>query len=180
MTKRITRKRHGFAWPILCACLFAILIAPRSQAAVPADWKPELLPATGSMREPTEPIRIAVPALSTDKLEPLVLELDGFDVTRLVAREPDRLVFKPPQPPAWGQHQLRLVERAANGEILERGKWTLEIRKSSAFREARLQSNMVLSVTQRTSNDDLTPPTPARDLTAGAAQFQGVLPDADW
>ena len=132
------------------------------------------------MREPTEPIRIAVPALSTDKLEPLVLELDGFDVTRLVAREPDRLVFKPPQPLAWGQHQLRLVERAANGEILERGKWTLEIRKSSAFREARLQSNMVLSVTQRTSNDDLTPPTPARDLTAGAAQFQGVLADADW
>ena len=133
------------------ACLLSLSAITTAWAAAPSDWKPELLPAAGSMRAPSEPIRIAVPALSTDKLEPLALELNGLDVTLLVAREPGRLVFTPPQPLAWGRHQLRLVERATNGEILERGRWIVEIRKSSAFREAQLQSNIDLNVTQRTS-----------------------------
>jgi len=63
------------------------------------------------------------------------LEIDAIDVSSLVVIEGNRVIYAPPSPLIPGMHQLRLVEYAANGDIIELGDWRFEVRQSAAFQE---------------------------------------------
>ncbi|MCW8946535.1 MAG: hypothetical protein OQK80_03625, partial [Sedimenticola sp.] len=100
--------------------------------SVQADWSPELVSTTDrGYRLPSEEVRLYIPPeVPLEVLQRLSLELDDIDVTALVGREGDFALFVPIQPLSYGQHRLRLVENGADGSLLERGFWLLEVRKS--------------------------------------------------
>ncbi|MCR4331985.1 MAG: hypothetical protein NUV34_04695, partial [Sulfuricaulis sp.] len=162
-----------------CACLMALSVFTAPSLAAPTDWKPELLIPPKDVFAPSETLRITLPKLPNETLQRLALELDDMDVTSLVTREGNQAMFAPPQPMAWGRHQLRMVEYAADGSIIERGAWTLEVRQSAHFREAQLNGNATLNLTRRISDDALVNP-PGRDQANGAMQLQGALADDNW
>lgn len=149
------------------------------QPALSADWTPQLsIPAKGSYG-PSDAIQIVLPKLSYELLQRLTLELDDIDVTGLATREPHRLVFTPPQAMTWGQHHLRLVEHTPDGDIIERGVWTLEVRKNSRFREAEFDSHVTLNLVQRIADADLVN-APKRTQTNAGAQLRGAIANNDW
>jgi hypothetical protein len=169
-------KKKLLARAVLGACLSQLAVG----IAAADDWVPQLLPPTKATRDPTEAIRIHLPALPASVLEHLLLELDDIDVTTLVTREGTDAVFTPPTPLPYGPHQLRLVEYAADGSIIERGVWTIEIRKSRAFREGELQINSTLTVSQRVADNHLPDTAPGKTQGSGAAHIQGVAADDNW
>jgi hypothetical protein len=170
-------KKKTLTRAVLGACLLQLAALPVSFAA--NDWAPQLLPVKGA-RGPVEPIRIRLPKLPNAVLERLTLEFDDFDVTALVTRDGADAVFTPPQPLPYGPHQLRLVEYAADGAVIERGAWNIEIRKSSAFREGTLRVGSTLNLVQRIADDDLPANAPDKTQGNGAAQLYGVLADEGW
>ncbi len=158
-----------------CSVALAVFAHP----ALSADWMPELsIPARGSFG-PSDAIRIVLPKLSYESLQRLTLELDDIDVTGLASRETHQLVFTPPQAMTWGQHHLRLIEHTPDGDIIERGVWTLEVRKNSRFREAELDSHITLNLVQRISDDQLVN-APKRGQANAGAQLRGAIANGDW
>ncbi len=172
-------KKKVIARAVISACLLQLAALPAAQVAA-AEWTPQLLPPAKGVRAPSEPIRLRLPTLPTAVLERLVLELDDFDVTALVTREGANAVFVPPVPLPYGPHQLRLVEYAADGSIIERGVWALDIRKSQALREAELRIGSTLNAVRRIADDDLPASAPDKTQGNGAAQFYGNIADGDW
>ncbi len=98
---------------------------------------PHLVPPEDKgYREPSDRISIAFPFDILDNITTqLALEIDSIDVSSLVVIEGNRVIYVPPSPLIPGMHQLRLVEYAANGDIVELGNWRFEIRQSAAFQE---------------------------------------------
>jgi hypothetical protein len=166
----------AIARAICCTCL--LTVSSFSYAAT-VDWKPELVEAAGSVRGPGEPIRFKLPRLPREALQRLALEFDDMDVTGFVTTEGDFAVFTSPQPIAYGAHRLRMVEYATDGNIIERGLWTVEIRQSAAFREAQLQAATTLNASQRIA-DDLPEPSPEKRSANASARLQGLLADDGW
>jgi hypothetical protein len=173
-------KKKTLTRAVCGACLIALSNATPPVLAAVVDWRPELVAPKGNFYGPNDPVRLRMPKLPVEVLQRLALELDDLDVTGMVARENDFAIFTPPQPLAYGEHQLRLVEYAANGDIIERGVWTLAVRKSATFREAQLQAVGTLNAVSRISEDDLPEPKPERNQLNGAAQIQGALADGNW
>lgn len=160
---------------LLAAC---VVVAPVQ--AQPRDWRPQLVPPPKGVYGPGDPIRLRLPRLPAQVLQSLALELDDFDVTDFVAPQGEVFVFTPPQPLAYGEHQLRLVEHAPDGSIIERGAWTIAVRKSAAFREAGLQVAATLNGVRRVADDGLPSPEPKRDQWNGGAQIEGAVADGGW
>lgn len=156
--------------------LVAVAIAPPAWSA--PDWTPELLAVEGA-RGPSDPIRLSLSGLPRGAFENLTFDLDDIDVTAFVTRQGRFALFTPPQPLEFGEHRLRLVEYAPDGDIIERGGWTVEIRKSRAFREAQLQSALTLTAGYRIADDNLTDP-PDEAQASGTAQLQAAVADANW
>ena len=161
---------------LCCTCLFSV--ASISHAAT-ADWKPELVDATGSVRGPSEPIRFKLPRLPLEVLQRLALEFDDMDVTGFVTTEGDFAIFTSPQPFPYGAHRLRMVEYATDGNIIERGLWTVEIRKTAVFRDAQLLGATTLYGSYRIA-DDLPEPAPEKGSANASARMQGLLADDGW
>jgi hypothetical protein len=166
--------------PHLVAAL--ALLMPSLAAAVPAaDWAPELLAQEKGIRAPLDPVRLLLPALPAETLEKLALELDSFDVTAYVSTSDGRhAVFTPPQPIGPGKHVLRLIEYQAGGQLVERGRWTLEIRSGEGYREASLYGNLVFNLTRRLASNNLAAGTPGPNQADGALSLRGALADSDW
>lgn len=169
-------KKKLLARVVLGACLGQLAFG----TAMADDWVPQLLPPAKATRDPSESIRIRLPALPASVLQNLLLELDDIDVTTLVTRDGNDAVFTPPTPLPYGPHQLRLVEYAADGSIIERGVWTVDIRKSRAFREGELQVNSTLTVSRRVADNHLSQDAPGKTQGSGAAHIQGVASDDNW
>ena len=150
--------------------------------SVQADWSPELVSTTDrGYRLPSEEVRLYIPPeVPLEVLQRLSLELDDIDVTALVGREGDFALFVPIQPLSYGQHRLRLVENGADGSLLERGFWLLEVRKSAAFREASLNMATSLEVAKRIGEKNMTALPDRRTQGSGSAAIQGRLADGDW
>lgn len=157
------------------------LITPVGLLAAPtAPWKPSLeAPPNGTVRGPQDPITLVLPELPINVLETLVLELDGIDVTQWVNSDGRRASFVPPQALSFGQHELRLVENAPDGSIIERGVWTLDIRKTQTFREADTQAAVTVVGSYRVDDNHLVN-APDKFQTSGAAQWQGAIADGNW
>lgn len=149
-------------------------------ARLPDKWKPALLiPIKSSYRAPEGKIRIKIGRINRKAFKTLVLELDDIDVTPIVKRKRGVLILTPPQPLRLGKHELRLVEYATDGSILERGNWHFEVRQTSWFREAKLQANTNLTLSHRIDDDGLTDP-PSRDNARGGASMQSAVADGNW
>src|SRR5262245_58829109 len=171
--------RASSALAVICACLLQLAVLSAVHAAA-ADWSPELLPPQKGARGPADPILIGIPDLPVSVLERLTLELDNIDVTGFVTRDGPNAVFTPPQPLVYGPHELRLVELAADGSVVERGAWTIEIRKTASFREAELGANATLNASARIADRDLAENAPGTWQGNGAAQLQGAAADGNW
>jgi hypothetical protein len=167
------------AGALVVTCVLQLAVLPAAQAAG-EEWKPELIaPKTGA-RGQTDPVLIGLPDLPTAVLERLTLELDSIDVTAFVSRDGPNAVFTPPQPLAYGAHQLRLVEFAADGSVVERAAWTIEIRKSASFREGEASIASTVNASARIAERDLSENAPGKWQGNGAAQLQGAAADGDW
>jgi hypothetical protein len=161
-------------------CLLSLWGTATFVVAAPPEWTAELLAPTAGGRGPTDPIRVRLPVLPRATIQQLALELDDLDVSAVAAIEGRDLVFVPPQPLAFGTHQLRLVENAANGNIREVGLWTIEIRRSAAFREASLQSDIAIGASERIADNNLAEPKPKAFQADGAAKLQMALANGSW
>lgn len=161
------------------------LIALTLMSAAPAmgdtGWQPELVPSeAGAFHKPQDAIRLYIPPdVPIETLQRLSLEVDDIDVTAMITRDGDHAVYTPDQPLDWGMHRLRLVEYAEDGSIIERGFWTIEVRKSAAFRESGLDVNASLEVSQRVADNNLSMP-PGRTQATGSMTIQGRLADEEW
>ncbi len=171
-------KKKLLAQSVLSACVLHVALHMAVAQAATPNWTPTLLPTKS--RGPSEAIRINLPKLPASVLERLVLELDDFDVTALVSRDGADAVFTPPTPLPYGPHQLRLVEYAADGSVIERGVWAIEIRKTASFREAEMRVASTLNVTQRIADNNLPANAPTKTQGNGAARLNGVVADGDW
>ena len=167
------------AGALLVTCVLQLALLTAAQAAG-EEWKPELIPPKTGARGQTDPILIGMPDLPTAVLERLTLELDSIDVTAFVSRDGPNAVFTPPQPLAYGAHQLRLVEFAADGSVVERAAWTIEIRKSASFREAEASIASTVNASARIAERDLSENAPGKWQGNGAAQLQGAAADGNW
>lgn len=157
-----------------------LTIALFASVAGAADWTPELLPPEQGQRAPLAPVRFQLPELPVETLEKLALELDRFDVTAYVSSADGRqAVFTPPQPLSHGKHELRLIEYLAGGQMVERGRWILEIRSGEGYREASLKGNGVFNLTHRLAAHNLTA-TAGPSQADGALSLRGALADGDW
>ncbi len=147
-----------------------------------SGWKPQLsTPQHEGYRSPREPLKLFIPPdVPLEVLRNLALELDGIDVTAYIQREGDYVIYTPVQPLAYGMHQLRVVEYAPDGSIIERGAWQVEVRKSAAFREASLTAQASIEVSQRVADHNLGSPAPVKNQRNGTLQVDGSLADGDW
>jgi hypothetical protein len=120
-----------------------------------SQLQPTLLPPESSTyRKAGDVLRIQFPQDALSNLNTqLALEIDTVDVSSMVAIEGDQLVFTPPSPLVLGSHEIRLVEYAANGDIIELGSWSFEVRQSVAFREQQLSIGAVINNRYRTADN---------------------------
>jgi len=173
---RTTRKTLIKSWTFSLLLLPACLLAQTSQ-----EWQPDFVPPTNqTYRTPDEALRLFIPpSVPVEILQLLSLELDGIDVTAMVTTEGDYAIYTPAQPIAWGKHQLRLIENSEDGDIIERGFWEFEVRKSERFREANLEVNASLEVSQRLGDKNLLT-SPNKTQGTGSVTLSGSLADGDW
>ncbi len=171
-------KNKAIACALSCAGLLGLGATASAQST---GWQPTLVVAEGKIRSPSDPVHLLLPPLPVTVLQNIALELDNVDVTGLVSTTDGRdAVFMPPQPLAYGEHSLRLVEHAADGRIIERGTWTLDVRKSALFRDASAQADITLNGSTRIADENLPKPMPSRNQANGAAQFKGALVSDRW
>lgn len=122
-------------WNHLTSIAVLVLMIPASVLAQTSA--PRLLPPPDrDFRSPSDPIVVEFPydVISNVKSQ-LALEVDAIDVSSLVSIDGQLVIYRSLSPFEPGMHQLRLVEYADNGDIVEIGNWTFEIRKSSAFQQ---------------------------------------------
>src|SRR3546814_5714357 len=104
---------------------------------------------------------ILLPAdLDPATYERLAVELDDLDVTAFVTVEAGSLTLLPPEALATGSHSLRLIERGADGPILERGAWILDVRPSALLRDFTLRADLAGEATARVAAGGISTPSP--------------------
>ncbi len=147
--------------------------------AAPAGQPVLEAPNKEAIYKPNDSIVVRLPGLPAKTRTRLSFEVDDVDVTELVTWHRHTATFSSPQPLAWGRHQLRVVENAEDGSIVERGNWTFEVRQTHRFREASLQTNMTLNLTRRVADDNLADP-PDKNQADGGARLDGKLVGESW
>lgn len=135
---------------------------------------PELLAPKGeNYRKPSEPIVLKFPFdILNNITTQLALEVDNIDVSSRVKINEDRVIFDSPTPLTPGMHHMRLVEYATNGDIVELGNWSFEVRQSNAFQSQQLQVSAALNNSFLVA-DHYSPKNqdPDRHLSNGAAEI---------
>jgi len=155
-------------WNARLMLLFFVLASPAWIIVVPAianesdDWSISLKQPPSGYYGPQDELRMGIPAqVPVEALQQLKLEVDGIDVTSFIELDAGDAVYKPVQPFAWGQHEAHVIEYTPEGEMIERGKWIFEVRKTNSLREASLNAELSLTgrerIAQRDKNDQLRP-----------------------
>ncbi|MDH3640286.1 MAG: hypothetical protein OES09_17735, partial [Gammaproteobacteria bacterium] len=167
-----------------CRVLLFACSACIGNATANDDWIPTFVSSPEEQRTPSEPIQIILPPeVGSETLQWLALEIDDIDVSQIVqlVESPQGLtiVVEQVQPLGFGEHRVRLVQYTPEGDILERGAWTFEIRQSERFREASFNSNLTLDPSYRISEDEL-----AEDIDRlqgnGSLVVNGRVSDEGW
>ncbi len=170
---------------VVWACLLLPLLLISSLVRGSADpWGEPLLvalapPQSGSFRQPTEPLQLLLPDnFPAALLDELTLELDAIDVSAMVDRQPNRLVFAPVQPLAAGERELRLMHYAGDGRVRELGFWTIDVRQSALVRQASMAGYYDFSLGQRLAERSQSD---GRETTVqGSGQLQSRLEGDHW
>ncbi|GMQ92107.1 MAG: hypothetical protein BMS9Abin11_1426 [Gammaproteobacteria bacterium] len=164
----------------ICCALVTLSVPISSSFA--ASWTPQLLaPASGDFRKGSEPVRIQILGLPANVAKTLTFEVDDIDVTSVVKQRGDVFTFTPTQAMAKGGHTIRVVENAADGSIIERGIWKIDIRKSRGLREASGALNATVTYTRRVNDDGLNgPDIPDKNQGTGSFQFSGAAANDNW
>jgi len=123
-----------------------------------AQWQPTLAQAGEERRQPASDIRIQLPSeVTVETLQRLALEINDIDVSEVVRLEesPDGfvVVVTPPQPLQPGTHRVRLVEYSQDGQIFERGNWTIETGSADGFAEKSLDVRTTADLAYRVEHD---------------------------
>ena len=160
---------------------FAGLLWLCSTPATAQDWVPQLQPpASGSFYAADEAIVLVIPdEVAAGAAVELAVELDEFDVTALLQVEGGRLLLDPPEPLPMGLHQLRLVEYGADGSIIERGAWSIEVRDGEALQEISASANTGVDLLYRFAGNDLIDP-PDNFTAQGAGDATARIADEKW
>ena len=110
-----------------------------------------------------------------------LLALNDTDVSALLDdSEAGKLFFTPPSALPTGNHQLRLVEMTADGEMREHGLWTFTVRHSERFREAALNARLDVHVSERVDDDNLPAPLPDATVVDGGLRVGASAADGQW
>ena len=133
----------------LSVCLTLTIVLLMSSGAR-AEWQATLADA-GEVRPPDSDIRIQLPAeVSVEDLPWLALEINDIDVSEIVRLEESALGFvvvvTPAQPLSPGSHRVRLVQYTPEGQILERGDWTVRTGKPTGYAENSLDIAATVSL----------------------------------
>jgi hypothetical protein len=161
------------SWPSAGA-VSLLLWAAAGQAQVELE-----LPQQGYYR-PGDPLSFQVPAdMPIEALQRLSMELDGIDVTSFIVREGDKAIYTPPQPLAYGPHQVRLVEYLPDGNIVERALFNVEVRKNALFREADASASVYLTATRRLDDDNLSSEVD-KSQQQGGVNLASQVANGDW
>ncbi len=140
----------------------------------------ELMPPEEGFRGPRAPIRVQVPAdWPVERLQRLAMELDGTDITRMLRREGDLVVYRPVTPLAFGEHELRVVEYLPEGDLEEIAAWTLEVRASRAFREQSSKLSGTLTVARKLALHESRSWSPMVSAE-GSLKLNASASDAEW
>ncbi|MDQ7007457.1 MAG: hypothetical protein Q9Q40_09505 [Acidobacteriota bacterium] len=176
--RRWTPGRTG---KVLLLCLAGLLASLPSAPALETPAVPTLLEPDHPVRRPTDPIRIRVPGLATLEPDRIMLEIDDFDVTDIahVDTGSEILSIRPVEALEWGEHRLRLTVRGPDGEFLERGAWSFEIRHSRHLREVGMTAEASASGFRRVLARD-PEDTGKRSGADGGARFSGAVSDDGW
>ena len=154
------------------ALLLALLLPVRP---APAAEVPQLvLPQGRDWLEPGAALVVQLPPALAAAAAALHLELDAVDVTDLALGEGAELRFQPPQPLEAGRHELRLTEFRDDGEIVEQGVWTFEVRRSAHFQEMRFSPQAEVAWQSLVADRNLDP-APDDGVAQVAAGFDGAL-----
>ena len=150
----------------------ALLHSAAAVAALPDDWRPELRPLPdGEARGPQDPFVIELPAAYDRSEGELALELDNVDVTARVRPVDETYTlfrFTPYTPLARGEHVLRMVEYAAGGEIIERGRWRVTVQVSESGYRYGVNGDASQRIDEKPGVDDVD-----RGTLSGSASASG-------
>jgi hypothetical protein len=162
---------------MLSALPLSLLLVAASAAQEPPAW---LEPPSSGLYTPTGEIQLTLAGeLARIEMEQLGLEIDDIDVTALVVKEGERLILTPVVPLDLGPHRLRLVEYDAEGEVVERGAWTFEVRMSARLREREGEVGVGLIASQRVAEADIVNP-PERLQGQGDLLLYGGAANGAW
>lgn len=165
-----------------CICAWVALSASAQSAQTASGWTAEIFPADapGEFSAPGTSYLVRFPAdLPSDAFPRLFLELDGFDVSSLIAWEGELAKLTPPQLLAAGDHTLRVVELLPDGTMVPRGSYAFQVRHSESLRELGASTSGSLQVSRRISEreNDGQPP---RTQGQGGAQISSRVQGDSW
>ena len=170
---------------LLYKCLLVCLLLGVTTSVRSQEWVPQLEKSKNTeFHEPMETFSIYIPfEVSQTVLQTLVLELDNIDVTAMIRRNGEFFEFTPVQSLGWGEHVLRLVEYAEDGNIIEKGYWQIRVRKSSIFREVDYAGDIHLRATQLLDDNiqlESGEEEPAGFSAQGSGAFEGRVASDSW
>ncbi len=87
-------------------------------------------------------------AIPQTELATLVLEVDAINVTSMAKISTHGIQYQPVQPLIYGEHEVRLVSYASDGNIKEIGYWQIDVRQSAAFRQISLNTQTDINLSQ--------------------------------
>ncbi|MDZ7841563.1 MAG: hypothetical protein U5R46_12245 [Gammaproteobacteria bacterium] len=155
-------------------------------ASAQAQWQPTLAEVGEEVRQPTSDIRIQLPSeVTVETLQWLALEINDIEVSEVVRLEESPggfvIVVTPPQPLEPGSHRVRLVEYTPDGQILERGLWTLQTGSPTGFAEKSLDARTTVELGYRVEHDEAVRSSgQSVGATAGGTAGQAVADDDDF
>lgn len=165
----------------LTSVLAGLAVILTNSNLIANEWKPQLLePGADKYRMAKSSIRIRIPlSVNNKQIKTLKLEIDNIDVSDLVKQKNRLLIYTPIQPLEFGTHKIRLIEYAEDGNIRERGVWTIEIKKSKHFTQSSYSSNIDLTAANRLKDKGLTD-LPKRGTGQGSVSFENKASTKNW
>lgn len=134
--------------------------------------------------QPQEILSLSFPSKQLKQLKQLnqtiMVELDAVEITAMLAIEGSRVSFRPIQPLAAGQHELRVVEYSEEGDIEELGYWSVEVRQSNLIQRYQVVADSQISATYRVSDKNIGAPEPDKFQGQAISQIAFTTNSGNW
>jgi hypothetical protein len=178
----IARGPEG-SWTAVLGALGLLAGATASAAASAPSWS--ISPPGRDALVVGDTVEVAVPAdLSPAQLASIAVEIDQIDVTAITRIGGGKIVYAPPQPLSLGAHDLRVVEYAANGEIIPRGDWkfteTPRDKPAAGTRGWTVKGSVGVTASERIAESNLSQPAPPRFTINGTFDLKAARTMAEW